>query len=224
MALVYKRNYYYAYFPGILVITMWLIKFIEFYFRKDFKSLGIFPRDINSLSGIFFSPFIHADFKHLIGYTVPIFLLTAAILFFYRKKAYRIIFFLWIFTGTSVWLGGRYSWHIGASGLIYSFSSFLFFSGILSKERKLISISLLIIFLYGGLIWGIIPTNGNISWESHLFGFLVGFILAYFLGKEYIDKELENVSTNNEEFVDINCTHQKEYEIKYWFEDSENNT
>ena len=204
----------------MLVLIMWLVKAVEYYFELDLKSLGIYPRNAKSLSGIFFSPFIHGDFKHLAGNTMPIFLLSMAILYFYQKMAYRIIFLSWIFTGIGVWLGGRYSWHIGASGLVYAFFSFLFFSGVLSKDRKLISISLLIIFLYGGLIWGVLPTNKNISWESHLFGFIIGFILAYFFGKEYLFFEPKVIAPEIEDFIDINSTHDKELEIKYWYEDN----
>ncbi len=217
--MIYKRQYSYIYLPAILVLSMWLVKFIEYYYVLDFKYFGIYPRDIKTLPGIFFSPFIHGDFKHLLGNSMPIFLLSAAILFFYRKMAYQIIFLSWILTGTSVWLGGRYSYHIGASGLVYAFFSFLFFSGVLNKERKLISISLLVIFLYGGLIWGVLPTNSNISWESHLFGFAIGFILAYFFGKEYLYSEPKITYSQPEDYIEKSSTHDLEYEIRYWFND-----
>jgi membrane associated rhomboid family serine protease len=196
---------------------MWLVKAFEYFSKIDLIFLGIFPRDVNSLSGIFTSPFIHGDFNHLISNTMPIFFLSLAIQYFYRKLAYRIIFLTWIFVGLSVWLGGRYSWHIGASGLVYAFASFLFFSGILSKDRKLIAVSLLIIFLYGGLIWGILPTNTNISWESHLYGFVIGFILAFFLGKEYLTSTIKSNIPEIEDFSERNYTFEKDYEINYWY-------
>jgi membrane associated rhomboid family serine protease len=89
------------------------------------------------------------------------------------------VFFLtWIITGILVWLGGRSSYHIGASGLIYGFASFLFFSGIIRNSINLLAISLLVVFLYGSLVWGIFPFDYKISWESHLFGALTGFALA----------------------------------------------
>lgn len=196
---------------------MWLVKAFEYFSKIDLIFLGIFPRDVNSLSGIFTSPFIHGDFNHLISNTMPIFFLSVAIQYFYRKLAYRIIFLTWIFVGISVWLGGRYSWHIGASGLVYAFASFLFFSGILSKDRNLIAVSLLTIFLYGGLIWGVLPTNTNISWESHLYGFVIGFILAFFLGKEYLTSTIKSNIPEIEDFSERNYTFEKDYEINYWY-------
>lgn len=214
----YKR-YHYFFFPAIIVIIMWLVKAVEYYFEMDFKALGIYPRNTQSLSGILTSPFIHADFNHLISNSTPLFVLSTAIFYFYRGHAFRIVLILWLLTGGSVWLGGRYSWHIGASGLVYAFSSFLFFSGILSKDRRFIAISLLIIFLYGSLVWGVFPTNGNISWESHLFGFCLGFIIAYFYGKDYISNEPQLKTTEIEDYVDINITYEKEYKIKYHYND-----
>jgi membrane associated rhomboid family serine protease len=199
---------------------MWLVKVIEYYFDMDLKKLGIYPRNFESLPGIFFTPFIHGDFKHLINNSMPIFLLMTAINYFYKKRSKQIIFLSWIFTGFSVWLGGRYAWHIGASGLIYAFFSFLFFSGILSKDRRLIAISLLIIFLYGGLIWGIFPTTGNISWESHLYGFFVGFILSFYLGKEFDTDLINKLPDVKEDFSETSSTHQNEYDCNYFFEDN----
>jgi membrane associated rhomboid family serine protease len=98
--------------------------------------------------------------------------------YFYRPVAFRVFFLTWIITGILVWLGGRSSYHIGASGLIYGFASFLFFSGIIRNNINLMAISLLVVFLYGGLVWGILPYDYKISWESHLFGALTGLALA----------------------------------------------
>lgn len=198
---------------------MWLSKLAEFYFDIDFKTFGIFPRKTESLKGIFFSPFVHGSFKHLISNTVPFFLLSSAVIYFYRKLAYRIIFFSWILTGTAVWLGGRYSWHIGASGLVYAFASFLFFAGILNKERRLIAVSLLVIFLYGGLIWGVFPGEEGISWESHLFGFLSGFIFAFFYGKDYLSEIVVENNNNPEDFSDISSSHK--LNIKYFYHEKD---
>lgn len=198
---------------------MWVLKIAEYYFDLDFKTLGIFPRKTESLKGIFFSPFIHGSFEHLISNTVPFFLLSTAIFYFYRKLAYRILFFSWLLTGIAVWIGGRYSWHIGASGLVYAFASFLFFAGILNKERQLIAISLLVIFLYGGLIWGVFPGRKGVSWESHLFGFLSGFIFAYFYGSESLDKETGIKSTISEDFEEISVSHK--IDVTYSFKEDE---
>ena len=118
----------------LLLSAMWILKVAEFYFDFDFRTFGIFPRKMEGLKGVFFAPLLHGDFDHLLSNTAPFFLLATAIFYFYRRMAYRIIFFSWILTGIAVWIGGRYSWHIGASGLVYAFASFLFL--LLKKKMK----------------------------------------------------------------------------------------
>jgi membrane associated rhomboid family serine protease len=198
---------------------MWLTKTVEYVLPADFKSFGLIPRTLEGLGGIITSPFIHGDFNHLISNSLPFFLLSVAIFYFYRRNAFRIISFTWIITNVAVWIGGRYTTHIGASGLVYAFASFMFFSGILSKERHLIAISLLVSFLYGGMIWGIFPADPNISWESHLFGFFSGFIVAFYMGKQQIINQTGIHENNDNEFTEISNTHDKDYDIFYHFND-----
>jgi membrane associated rhomboid family serine protease len=104
--------------------------------------------------------------------------------YFYRPIAFSVFFWIYVMTGVWLWAAGREAYHIGASGLIYGFSSFLFFSGIFRKERTLMVLSLLVTFLYGGLVWGILPLSPQISWEAHLLGSLAGFITAFYFRKE----------------------------------------
>ncbi len=202
-----------------MVLIMWLLKTAEYYFNFDFRTLGIFPRKTESLKGIFFSPFIHGSFDHLISNTAPFFLLATAIFYFYRRMAWRIIFFSWFLTGMAVWIGGRYSWHIGASGLVYAFASFLFFAGILNKERQLIAISLLVAFLYGGIIWGVFPGRKGVSWESHLFGFLSGFVFAYYYGKEGFYLAENEMVIEAEDFSETSVSHK--IETSYFYKEDE---
>ncbi len=202
-----------------MVLVMWVFKLTEFYLEFDFRTLGVFPKKTEGLKGIFFSPFIHGSFDHLLSNTFPFFLLSTAIFYFYRKMAWRIILFSWFLTNMAVWIGGRYSWHIGASGLVYAFASFLFFAGILNKKRQLISISLLVIFLYGGLIWGIFPGQEGVSWESHLFGFLSGFVFAYFYGKEGYYEEEEQKTEEIEDFSENSTSHKIKFRYFYQEED-----
>lgn len=214
-----SKIYQIIHVPALLIVLMWFSKLAEYYFDIDFSGFGIFPRNSEGLKGIIFSPFVHGSFKHLMSNTIPFFLLSSAIFYFYRTKAYRIILFSWILTGFEVWLGARPSWHIGASGLVYAFFSFLFFSGILSKERRMIALSLLIVFLYGGLIWGIFPGEKEISWESHLFGFLNGFIFAYFFGKEYLYSEYTPKVKIPEDFSEYSSS--VDIEIEYWYNEED---
>ncbi len=165
-------------FPALFLIIIWLVKITEIVLNINFIYLGLYPLKWSGLIGILTAPLIHADLRHLFDNSIPVFLLSAAIFYFYSPVAYKVFFLSWIITGIMVWLGGRSSYHIGASGLIYSFASFLFFSGIIRNSINLMAISLLVVFMYGGLVWGIFPYDYKISWESHLFGALTGFCLA----------------------------------------------
>ncbi|MBT8387456.1 MAG: rhomboid family intramembrane serine protease [Ignavibacteria bacterium] len=141
--------------------------------------MGILPRDGFGLLGIVTAPLVHGDFSHLISNTFPLIILGWIILFFYPKASFFLFIFVYFITGLLVWLFARQVYHIGASGLIYGFVSFLFFSGIFRKDNKSIALALIITFLYGGLVWGVLPGMKGISWESHLFGAVTGLIAAY---------------------------------------------
>lgn len=170
-------------FPAIFIFVIWIVKFSEIVFNIDLKDLGVYPRSVSGLIGITTSPFIHADFSHLIANSLPLFFLSTFLFYFYREIAYKIFFLIFFVTGIWVWFGARESFHIGASGIVYGLASFLFFSGIIRKNTKLMGITLVIAFLYGSMIWGIFPEffpEKNISWESHLSGLLCGLIFAYY--------------------------------------------
>jgi len=165
--------------PGIFVFIMWLVKLIEILFETDFSRFGIYPLTARGLPGILFSPFIHADFTHLFSNTVPLFFLSLALFYFYSEVAVGVFIWTYFLTGLLVWIGGREAWHIGASGVVYGLASFLFFSGIIRRYFRLIALSLLIVFLYGSMVWGLFPgVYKNVSWESHMLGFFSGVVLA----------------------------------------------
>ncbi|MDH3269179.1 MAG: rhomboid family intramembrane serine protease [Ignavibacteria bacterium] len=145
--------------------------------------MGLLPRNFIGLLGIVTSPLIHADFSHLISNTIPLTILGVIIFSFYPKVSYILFIFIYILTGLLVWMFARQVYHIGASGLVYGFVSFLFFSGIFRRDNKSIALALVITFLYGGLVWGMIPGLKGISWESHLFGAITGLLAAYMFRK-----------------------------------------
>ena len=196
--------------PLILITLMWLVRITEALFQISFTDFGIYPLAIQGLKGILFSPFIHADFGHLFNNTVPLFFLATALFYFYSDVAFRVFLLTWIITGLLVWFAGRAAWHIGASGLIYGLASFLFFSGILRKHFRLIALSLLIVFLYGSMVWGIFPgVHKNVSWESHMLGFLSGVALSIIYRREgpqqpvyewQEDEEQDNGDPGGQEF------------------------
>jgi membrane associated rhomboid family serine protease len=174
-----KKLYLCMIIPGIFVFFMWLVKIIEVLFEMDFSGFGIYPLTAGGLPGILFSPFIHADFKHLFNNSLPLFFLSTVLFYFYSEVAVKVFIWTFLLTGLLVWIAGREAWHIGASGLVYGLASFLFFSGIIRRYFRLIALSLLIVFLYGSMVWGIFPgVYKNVSWESHMLGFFSGIILA----------------------------------------------
>ena len=170
--------------PAIIIIVLWLVKIVEVVDGLDLFYYGVFPRKVEGLVGIFTSPFIHANFNHLINNSVPFFFLLTAIFYFYHKVAWRVLLISYLASGVFVWLIARPSYHIGASGLVYSFASFLFLSGIVRRNINLLAISLLVIFLYGSMVWGIFPYRPDMSWESHLVGLTIGVLLAVYYRHE----------------------------------------
>jgi len=171
--------------PVTFVFLMWLVKIVEILFEIDLSDLGIYPRSLKGLPGIIVSPLIHEDFTHLFNNSLPLLLLSIALFYFYSEIAIKISSITYILTGLLVWLWGREAWHIGASGLVYGLASFLFFSGLMRRYFRLIALSLLVVFLYGEMVWGLFPgIYKNISWESHMLGFFSGILLAVWYRKE----------------------------------------
>lgn len=158
---------------------MWLVKITEVLFETDFHFLGIFPRQVTSLTGIITSPFIHSGFRHLFNNTIPLFILGTALFYLYSQVSFRVLFWIMMLTGFAVWITGRPAWHIGASGIVYGMASFLFVSGLIRRYIPLMGLSLLVAFVYGEMVWGIFPgVRMDISWESHMLGAAAGLLLA----------------------------------------------
>ena len=178
--------------PFLLVLVMWIVHLLHYFFHIDFYFLGIHPRHINGLQGIITTIFVHGDFEHLISNTLPLFLLGSALFLYYRDFALKLLFYLTVLTGIYVWIIARDSWHIGASGLVYALASFHVLSAILRKEMRLLSFSMLVIFLYGGMVWGFFPEffpEKNISYESHIMGSITGLLFAWYYRKIGMQKE-----------------------------------
>ncbi len=166
-------------FPGAFVALLWLIKLAELALNQDFSSMGVFPLESKGLPGILLGPLIHGDLQHLAANSVPLLILGLGIFYFYRPIAFRVFFFIYFTSGMMLWFGGRPGFHIGASGLVYGFAAFLFVSGIIRKHVRLMAISLLVAFLYGGMIWGVLPIDPKVSFEGHLFGGIAGVAVSF---------------------------------------------
>jgi membrane associated rhomboid family serine protease len=167
-------------FPVFFIVIIWIVHIIQEITEIRLYQYGIYPLRLSGLKGIILSPLIHIDFSHLISNTIPLFVLSWGIFFFYRTLAYRIFFYSYLFSGIWIWFGARQAYHIGASGLVYAFAAFVFLSGILRKRSELMALAMVVVFLYGDLIWGIFPLvkDSNISYEAHFLGSLAGIILA----------------------------------------------
>lgn len=183
-------------YPTLFVVLLWGIKIIQYLYGLNLVVFGILPRNFYGLIGIATAPLIHGSFQHLFSNSLPLLILGIMTFYFYRKIAFEIFFWVYILTGVWVWTSASDNgFHIGASGIIYGFASFLVFSGVFRKERKSLLLSLIVILVYGGLIWGILPTSNDYSWESHFFGALSGGFAAFFYRKEDVRHQSKPVNS-----------------------------
>lgn len=198
-----KKIFRYSLFiPFLFILLIWLVKIIEVSFEFNFVQYGTYPRSIKGLWGILLSPLLHGDWAHIIGNSSSFIVLATALFFFYRSMAMKIFLLNYLLAGVLLWLGGRQVWHIGASGVIYGLAAFLFLSGIFRKDLRLLTISLIVTFLYGSFFWGLFPIEQGISWDGHLMGAVSGTTLALIFQKygpprqkfDWEDEEDENDS------------------------------
>ena len=188
--------------PLIIVAVMWVVKIIEVSFSISMGHWGIIPQTMHGLVGIFTLPFLHGSWNHLMANSVPIIVLGTALYYFYPTLAHRVLLVSYLASGLLTWcLGAPGTTHVGASALIYSLNLFLIVSGFIRGNRQLTVISLIMVFLYGSFIWGMIPSLArpqNISWEGHLSGAIVGIVLALLLRKEGPQKEVHHWEEDDE--------------------------
>lgn len=206
--------------PLILVALMWTIKIIEMSFGIDLGRYGVAPHTAKGLVGILTLPFLHGSWEHLFSNSIPILVLGTALYYFYPTLANRVILITYLVSGLLTWcIGNPGSTHIGASALVYGLNLFLIVSGFIRGNRMLIVISLVVVFLYGGFVWGIIPELAelqSISWEGHLSGAIVGVVLAFLFRKEGPQKEVhhwEEDEPKDENDVSASSTSE---EKPYW--------
>ncbi len=178
--------------PVVFVLLMWVVFIVQLVLNLDVSSLGIYPKDSTTLLGIFTSPLIHGNWNHLISNTLPVLILGMILFVMYEKMALTVWILNYILTGLLVWLFARSSYHIGASGIVYGLASFLLFSGFFRMDIKAIAVASGVAIFYGGMVWGILPLKEGISWESHLFGGIVGFGLAFLFKNNAKDKIMEH--------------------------------
>jgi membrane associated rhomboid family serine protease len=170
---------------GWLVI-FWIVELIDFFFfHGKLDKLGIRPHTIIGLRGILFAPFLHGGFGHLIANTIPFFTLGWLTMIQETSDLYIVSLITMVIGGLGVWLfASPGTIHIGASILIYGYLGFLLFRGYFQKNLPSIILSIVVLLLYGSLIWGVFPARVGVSWQGHLFGFIGGAIAAWMIAKE----------------------------------------
>ena len=193
-------------YPLAFVLLIWFVFWLQIRVSYKIKFLAIYPLEISGLKGVLFSPFIHSDINHLYHNSLPLFILTLALFYFYRDMAWKIIIWGILCSGFLTWIIGRPSYHLGASGLIYVLVSFIFFKGIQVSNYRFVALSLLVVFLYGSMIWYVFPIDEKISWEGHLSGFITGALFSLLfkiksLTKHRFDWERHDYNPNNDPFM-----------------------
>lgn len=176
--------------PLLFVLFMLVVKIVEVSFDTSFVTLGVYPRDVRGIFGVLTSPFVHKDWAHLMGNAVPIFALGSLFVYFNRPNFREISLLLFFISGVWLWVLGRPSYHIGASGIVYALAAYLITYGFVIRNPATLAITFLVVLFYGSLVWYVLPIKDGMSWEAHLSGALCGVLLAIYYAREYKRKLL----------------------------------
>ena len=168
---------------GGFVAIIWVLEFVDVFLGGALNRYGILPRNLIGLRGILFAPFLHGNFAHLIANTIPFLTLGWFVMLRETSDFFVVTGITMLVSGLGVWLIGSSGLHIGASGVVFGYLGFLLARGYFERNIPSILLSVIVGFLYGGAIWGVLPTQPGVSWEGHLFGFVGGVIAARFLSQ-----------------------------------------
>jgi len=167
----------------LFLAVLWLVFVLDALFGLNLNRFGLRPGSVSGLLGVVTAPLLHGNLSHIFSNSISLVVSLTAILYLYPNSSARVIPMIWLGSGLLAWMIGRPSLHFGASGLIYGLLAYVFFSGILRRDMRSVSVSLLVGFLYGSMIWGVLPIRPHMSWELHLSGGLIGVLLAFFYRK-----------------------------------------
>ena len=157
---------------------LWLIRLVQSLGDLQLARFGVLPGDPGGLAAVLWAPLIHGSGAHLFANSAPLLVLGSALLFGYPRAARLALPAIYLGSGLGVWLFARAAYHIGASGLTFGMMFFVFTMGALRWDRRAIALALVVFLLYGGMIWGILPSTPNISFEYHFFGAAMGVACA----------------------------------------------
>ena len=145
------------------VLLLWIVTLLDWGLGLELTRFGVRPRSFSGLPGVLVAPLLHGDFPHLISNSLPLLVLGTGMLYLYPQSSLKVIPLVYLGPGFAVWLFGRPSLHIGASGLIYGLAIYILISGIIRRDTRAVSATMLVFFLYGTLLWGLLPGHSNIS-------------------------------------------------------------
>lgn len=160
------------------IALLWWIKMIETWLGTSFSALGVHPRTVLGLVGVLTAPVLHGSIGHLINNTLPLLVLGTLAISIYPRAARPALVLIWLGSGLGIWLIGRESSHLGASGLSHGLMLFLFVLGLLRRDRPAIAAAMIAFFLYGGMLLTVLPGDPQVSWEAHMSGAVCGVIAA----------------------------------------------
>lgn len=159
-------------------VLLWLILMVDTVLGLGLARYGLRPKHLEGLIGIFTAPLLHSGAEHLFSNTLPLIISMTTLLYLYPRSAMRVIPIIWVGSGLLAWIIGRSSLHFGASGFVYGMLAYVFIGGILRLDMRSVAVSVMVWFLYGSMIWGVLPIRPNMSWELHLGGAILGVALA----------------------------------------------
>src|SRR3982074_1373462 len=163
------------------VALIWVVELLNWGFNLGPEDFGVRPRQLGGLPGILFAPLVHGGFAHLIANSLPLLVLGTAMLYLYPSSARSVLPAVYLGPGVAVWSFARGGVHVGASGLVYGLVSYILVAGLIRRDRRVIAASLLVCFMYGALVWGVLPIDPAVSWETHLAAASIGVALAFVL-------------------------------------------
>ena len=172
-------NFRLAFKASLCFVTLlWVVALLDWGLEMELTRFGVRPRSLPGLPGVLVAPLLHGDFSHLISNSLPLLVLGTGMLYLYPHSSLKVIPAVYLGPGLAVWLFGRPPLHIGASGLVYGLAIYILISGIIRRDTRAVSAAMLVFFLYGTLLWGLLPNHSSISWETHLIAALIGLVLA----------------------------------------------
>jgi membrane associated rhomboid family serine protease len=192
------------------VALLWSIQLLNWGLGLGPQDFGVRPRELAGLPGILFAPLVHGGFEHLLANSLPLVILGTTMLYLYPTAARIVLPAVYVGTGVAVWLFARGSSHVGASGLVYGLVSYIFVAGLIRRDRRAIAASLLVSFMYGASVWGLLPIEPGVSWETHLAAALIGLVLAIALRRRDIpprrryswEEENDNAESEKDNYAD----------------------